>query len=65
MLGLNYEPVGVPPLPGVAECSSARSSTFLIAANFSELLIFRGSSRRIIPPQKKTAPSMIADAAMR
>ena len=40
MLGLNYEPVGVPPWRVWPSCSSARSSTFLIAASFSESLIF-------------------------
>ena len=67
MLGLpkNYGPVGVPPCRVWPSCSSARSSTFLIAASFSESLIFRGSRRRIILPQRNMAPSMIAEAAMR
>ena len=61
----NYEPVGVPPWRVWPSCSSARSSTFLIAASFSASLIFRRSRRRIIPPKRNMAPSMIADAAMR
>ena len=64
MLEFNYES-GVPPWRVWPSCSSARSSTFLIAASFSESLIFRRSRRRIIPPKRNMAPSMIADAAMR